>query len=68
MRISSHCLFVFPANFWRHVRFMTIIYYLSDVEEGGETAFPIADNETYTVEVSKTPLNGFSTGGGGGGC
>ncbi|XP_072027748.1 transmembrane prolyl 4-hydroxylase-like [Amphiura filiformis] len=31
----------------RICRFMTIMVYLNEVEEGGETAFPIANNETY---------------------
>lgn len=25
--------------------------YLNDVEKGGETAFPVANNETYNEEV-----------------
>ena len=33
-------------------RYMTILYYLNNVEEGGETAFPIADNATLDMEVS----------------
>ncbi|XP_078355779.1 transmembrane prolyl 4-hydroxylase-like [Oculina patagonica] len=40
----------------RVCRFITILYYLNDVEEGGETAFLIADNTTTTpdeVESSK---------------
>ena len=32
-------------------RYITILYYLNDVEEGGETAFPVADNETFNQEV-----------------
>ena len=31
---------------------MTILFYLNDVEGGGETAFPMANNETYDVQVS----------------
>ena len=31
---------------------MTVLFYLNDVEEGGETAFPLANNDTYDVEVS----------------
>ena len=31
---------------------MTILYYLNDVEDGGETAFPVADNETFDQTVS----------------
>lgn len=34
------------------VRYITVLYYLNDVEEGGETAFPIADNATYSTEVN----------------
>ena len=33
-------------------RFVTILYYLNDVEEGGQTAFLIADNMTTTPDVS----------------
>ncbi|EDO36694.1 predicted protein [Nematostella vectensis] len=33
-------------------RFITILYYLNDVDEGGETAFVVADNETYTIDES----------------
>lgn len=29
-----------------------MLYYLNDVEDGGETAFPVADNETFDQEVS----------------
>ncbi|XP_077424496.1 transmembrane prolyl 4-hydroxylase-like [Vanacampus margaritifer] len=28
-------------------RYLTVLIYLSSVEEGGETAFPVADNRTY---------------------
>lgn len=34
-------------------RYITILYYLNDVEEGGETAFPMADNATLDIHVSK---------------
>ncbi|XP_041475394.1 transmembrane prolyl 4-hydroxylase-like [Lytechinus variegatus] len=34
----------------RLCRLATILYYLNDVEEGGGTAFPVADNETFTQE------------------
>lgn len=30
-----------------------MLYYLNDVEEGGETAFPMADNATLDIHVSK---------------
>ena len=29
-----------------------MLYFLNDVEEGGETAFPVANNATFSVEVS----------------
>lgn len=31
-------------------RFITILYYLNDVEEGGQTAFPVADEPDYDHE------------------
>lgn len=34
----------------RICRYMTILYYLNEPEMGGQTAFPIADNETYSKE------------------
>ena len=30
---------------------MTVLYFLNDVIEGGETAFPLADNATLSKEV-----------------
>ncbi|XP_032232866.1 transmembrane prolyl 4-hydroxylase [Nematostella vectensis] len=30
----------------RICRYLTVLYYLNDVEDGGETAFPVADNVT----------------------
>ncbi|KAJ8040105.1 Transmembrane prolyl 4-hydroxylase [Holothuria leucospilota] len=32
-------------------RYATIMVYLNNVEEGGETAFPVANNETYDEEI-----------------
>ena len=32
-------------------RFLTILYYLDETQDGGETAFPVADNETFSDEV-----------------
>ncbi|EDO48121.1 predicted protein [Nematostella vectensis] len=32
-------------------RYATVLYFLNDVEEGGETAFPVADNETFSIEA-----------------
>lgn len=33
-------------------RYLTMSFYLSSVEEGGETTFPVADNRTYEEQVS----------------
>ena len=33
-------------------RMVTILYYLNDVDEGGETAFVVADNSTLNESVS----------------
>lgn len=38
-------------NLLFHFRFITIIYYLSNVEDGGETAFPVADDPDYDHDV-----------------
>jgi hypoxia-inducible factor prolyl 4-hydroxylase len=32
-------------------RYITVLYYLNDVEEGGETAFPVADIENFNETV-----------------
>ncbi|XP_070694919.1 transmembrane prolyl 4-hydroxylase-like [Pempheris klunzingeri] len=32
-------------------RYLTMLFYLSSVEEGGETTFPVADNRTYEEEA-----------------
>ena len=42
-------------------RYITILYYLNDVEEGGETAFPVADNETFDQQVCDTRMSRHST-------
>ncbi|KAM7411784.1 hypothetical protein PAMA_021653 [Pampus argenteus] len=36
-------------------RYLTVLFYLSSVEEGGETSFPVADNRTYDEQVSVFP-------------
>lgn len=42
----------FSAYFFHLVfRYITVLYYLNNVEEGGETAFPVADNATFSYEV-----------------
>ena len=33
-------------------RYVTVLYYLNDVEEGGETAFPVADDFSFNETVS----------------
>lgn len=35
----------------RLCRYATVLYYLNDVEEGGETAFPFADNSIQTISI-----------------
>ncbi|XP_031556336.1 transmembrane prolyl 4-hydroxylase-like isoform X2 [Actinia tenebrosa] len=35
-------------------RYMTFFYYLNEPEEGGETAFPIADNDTTAPQVMRS--------------
>lgn len=35
-------------------RYITVLYYLNDPEEGGETAFPLADMPEELVDVSMT--------------
>ena len=45
--VNAHfCVVIF------HGRYATILYFLDNVEDGGETAFPIADNSTFDDEVS----------------
>ena len=49
--VFSYVLFFFLSVFV-FVRFITILYFLNDVEEGGQTAFLMADNTTtITREV-----------------
>lgn len=36
-------------------RYLTLLIYLSSVEEGGETTFPVADNRTYNELVRILP-------------
>ena len=33
---------------------MTVLFYLNNVEGGGETAFPVANNDTLDLSVSTT--------------
>ena len=32
-------------------RYITVLYFLNNVEEGGETAFPVADEENFNETV-----------------
>ena len=43
--MNDNLLFIF-------YRYITILYYLNDVEEGGETAFPVADMKDFNETVS----------------
>lgn len=54
-RVSCWWSFFLCDDFF--FRFITILYYLNDVEEGGQTAFLIADNTTTTPDVSKKQTN-----------
>lgn len=36
-----------------YYRLATVLLYLNEPEKGGETAFPLADNETFSTEVWK---------------
>lgn len=37
-------------------RYITVMFYLNPVEEGGETTFPVADNRTYDEVVGLIDL------------
>lgn len=54
-RVSCWWSFFLCDDFF--FRFITILYYLNDVEEGGQTAFLIADNTTTTPDVSNKQTN-----------
>ncbi|EDO47328.1 predicted protein, partial [Nematostella vectensis] len=50
---TSCCHFnLLRVPFCRLCRYITILYYLNDVEEGGETAFPVADVPNFNETVS----------------
>ena len=40
-----------------YFRFITVLYYLNEPEEGGETAFPLADMSEDLVEVGPVLYN-----------
>ncbi|TNM87004.1 hypothetical protein fugu_007234 [Takifugu bimaculatus] len=39
-------------------RYLTMLFYLSSVEEGGESTFPVADNRTYEEQASALVQDG----------
>ena len=47
----SKDFFAFVPNTNSSFRFLTILYYLNDVPRGGETAFPVADEEIFNQTV-----------------
>ncbi|XP_006822416.1 transmembrane prolyl 4-hydroxylase-like, partial [Saccoglossus kowalevskii] len=48
---SLTCCHLKLARNCRICRYVTFMVYLNDVEKGGETAFPVANNSTYDVEA-----------------
>jgi len=38
---------------------MTVLYFLSDVEHGGETAFPVAGVDPYENDLSHRVVSAF---------
>ena len=48
-RYAISCLLIVH---WPFSRYVTILYFLNEPPEGGETAFPMADNATFIKEVS----------------
>ncbi|EDO48199.1 predicted protein, partial [Nematostella vectensis] len=44
-------LYVYDIVFTTSCRFLTVLIFLNDVEAGGELAFPVADNKTFTWEL-----------------
>ncbi|XP_077981307.1 transmembrane prolyl 4-hydroxylase-like [Glandiceps talaboti] len=49
--ISLPCCHLTELKKCRLCRFVTVMAYLNDVEEGGETAFPIANNDSFNIHV-----------------
>ncbi|KAL7578270.1 hypothetical protein ACA910_012687 [Epithemia clementina (nom. ined.)] len=59
---TAHHDFVYPPTFHRHqpTRFATILLYLNDEFEGGETVFPRAVNTKYHDGITITPQKGMA--------
>ena len=34
----------------RQCRYLTIMFFLNNVTQGGQTVFPVADNKTFSIE------------------
>ena len=51
VKIFSRLCQTFVPNTNSSFRFLTILYYLNDVPRGGETAFPVADEEIFNQTV-----------------
>ncbi|XP_074618146.1 transmembrane prolyl 4-hydroxylase-like isoform X1 [Acropora palmata] len=51
VHVAKSCCDLRSLDNCRICRYITILYFLNDVEEGGQTAFPIANNETFNYEA-----------------
>ena len=56
MRATTSNMFILLL----YCRLVTVLLYLNEPEKGGETAFPLADNETFSTEVW-TKINDIGT-------
>ena len=54
--IAARFSFEIELKLVQFSRFVTVMFYLNEPEEGGETAFPLANNETYLEEVNKRDI------------
>lgn len=60
MSICNYVFFFFlmvALDMFYIFRYVTVLFYLNTVEEGGETTFPVADNRTYDEVVSHANLD-----------
>ncbi|XP_031556323.1 transmembrane prolyl 4-hydroxylase-like [Actinia tenebrosa] len=51
IEIGVPCCYEHDKRHCRLCRYITVLYFLNDVEEGGETAFPVANNDTFSLEA-----------------